>query len=74
MGTIYPYASINKDNVTQKANKFYKKFAAQFKEIKRLATFSNNGILVPLGGDQAPIMRFLPEFIRAINKLDTQNE
>jgi hypothetical protein len=74
MGMLYPYDSINRNNVAQKARKFYKNFEPQFKEIKRLATFSNNAILIPLGGDQAPIMKFLPEFIHEINRIDTQHE
>jgi alpha-mannosidase len=74
MGTLYPYTSINKNNVTQKAKKFFKKFQTQFKEIKRLSKFTNNTILVPLGGDQAPIMKFLPEFIHQLNKIDSQHE
>jgi hypothetical protein len=74
MGMLYPYDTIKKTNVKQKARIFFKKFQEQLKEIKRLSVFTNNTILIPLGGDQAPIMKFLPEFIHELNNLDPQHD
>jgi alpha-mannosidase len=74
MGTLYPYTTIHKNNVMSKVKSFYKNFQKQFKEIKRLSNFTNNTILIPLGGDQAPIMKHLPEFINGLNKIDSNHE
>jgi hypothetical protein len=74
MGMLYPYVTISKKNVRQKAHMFFKRFQGQFKEIKRLSNFTNNNILIPLGGDQAPIMKYLSEFIHELNKIDSQHE
>jgi hypothetical protein len=33
-----------------------------------------NNVLLPLGGDQAPVMNCLPEFIKSLNQIDKDNQ
>ncbi|WP_146637290.1 hypothetical protein [Spiroplasma clarkii] len=74
MGSFFPYAQLNLNNVNNLAQKFLKDFSASLKKIKQYNVLSSDKILLPLGGDQAPINEFIPEFIEELNKLDQENE
>ncbi|AHI53251.1 glycoside hydrolase family 38 N-terminal domain-containing protein [Spiroplasma culicicola] len=72
-GANYPYQTINKSNISIQAKEFLKNTSSLLNEIKLKSKDATNKILLPLGGDQAPIMKYLKDFINEINKVSQDN-
>ncbi|AVP48996.1 glycosyl hydrolase-related protein [Williamsoniiplasma luminosum] len=74
MGSVFPYKTLNKKNVETEALAFLKNFKNYLDKIISFNPTSKNQILIPFGGDQAPIIEALPDFFAALNKIDDENE
>lgn len=74
MGTHFPYTTLTKNNVEQKAANFLSDFASLLDTLKANAISCNNKLLIPLGGDQGPIVELLPEFIASLNQIDKTHQ
>ncbi|AKU79939.1 glycosyl hydrolase-related protein [Spiroplasma turonicum] len=68
-GSYYPYLELNKSNINLKAKEFYENTKLMIDEIKNKSLGITNSILIPIGGDQAPILNYFNEFVNEINNL-----
>lgn len=73
MGMHFPYQSLTENNLEQQAKKFVTSFAAILKILKNKVKNVSDHLLIPLGGDQAPVTLLLKEFIQQVNLVDPEN-
>lgn len=69
IGSCFPYLSLNNkdENFKELAKKFLNDSLPLLNKLKNKLPNSNNNILLPLGGDQAPIAMYTPQFFEEVN-------
>lgn len=67
LGTYFPYLEINDNNIEVLAKKFLVDIQGSIDSIDSKMKLHDE-LIVPLGGDQAPIIKQIPEFIKSLNK------
>ncbi|QGS52278.1 glycosyl hydrolase-related protein [Spiroplasma tabanidicola] len=72
-GANFPYNSINESNIDESAKRFLNNTKEMLESIKEKSKKCTNHILVPLGGDQAPIIRHLKGFTEKLNEFSEDN-
>ncbi|QVJ96187.1 glycosyl hydrolase [Mycoplasma mycoides subsp. capri] len=73
LGSKFAYTKLTKDNLKNEAVEFLKNITPILNQLKKVTKNSNNNLLLPLGGDQAPIVELTPEFFKQVNKLSNDN-
>jgi len=68
-GSHFPYQNLTETNVSEQAKKFIENFSPVLTALKTKNSAANKTLLLPLGGDQAPIVELLPEFLDELNKI-----
>ncbi|AXK50984.1 glycosyl hydrolase-related protein [Spiroplasma alleghenense] len=74
MGSFFPYLELSKENAEHYAKKFHKDFKNTLEELKKYNPFSPKDLLLPLGGDQAPVNEYIDFFLAELNKIDNVHE
>ncbi|WP_338972793.1 glycosyl hydrolase-related protein [Spiroplasma endosymbiont of Panorpa germanica] len=74
MGSFFPYLELNAKNAASYAKTFLKNFEATLNELKKFNPNSPEHLLLPLGGDQAPVNEYIDVFLEELNKIDPVNE
>ncbi|AGM25391.1 glycoside hydrolase family 38 N-terminal domain-containing protein [Spiroplasma chrysopicola] len=72
MGSHFPYQRLTSENLVTEAQLFLTSFSDILNTLKAKIKVTNN-ILLPFGGDQAPISKLLAEFIDKLNDLDQEH-
>ncbi|AGM26443.1 alpha-mannosidase [Spiroplasma syrphidicola EA-1] len=72
MGSHFPYQRLTNENLATEAQLFLTSFSDILNTLKAKTKVTNN-ILLPFGGDQAPISKLLAEFIDKLNDLDQEH-
>ncbi|AHI54247.1 alpha-mannosidase [Spiroplasma sabaudiense Ar-1343] len=74
MGSFFPYLELNQNNAADYAKKFSKDFGKTLGELKKFNPHSPNNLLLPLGGDQAPVNEYIDIFLAELNKIDNEHD
>ncbi|ATZ16058.1 alpha-mannosidase [Entomoplasma freundtii] len=70
-GSNFPYLALNEKNVDTQALTFLENMQVIVEDLKKNSPNTEKTLLLPLGGDQAPINEWTPQFLEAVNKLST---
>lgn len=70
-GANFPYKEINENNYKNYAKNFYTNTKDMINILKEKSNKLTRNILIPLGGDQAPVLKYLKEFIAELNNLSS---
>ncbi|AXK50985.1 hypothetical protein [Spiroplasma alleghenense] len=71
------YKKWNKDNMPELAKEYLEKFSTTHEDLnnwKKVNKNTGNILCFPFGSDQAPVIEWLPLFIKELNKLDPEHE
>lgn len=68
-GSNFPYLALNESNVEAQAELFLKNMEVIVQDLKKNSPYTERSLLLPLGGDQAPINEWTPQFLEALNQL-----
>lgn len=76
LGPIFPWRDINWNNLDEKAKEFLNSFKTSkiYDHFRETSKKTNNTIIIPFGGDQAPIIPYTSKFFKLVNKYDCDNE
>lgn len=71
LGALFPWRGLNQNNLKQKAKEFLDQFNSSdiYKHFKQQAINQNDKIILPFGGDQAPVHYLTNDFFKAVNEL-----
>ncbi|WP_338972794.1 hypothetical protein [Spiroplasma endosymbiont of Panorpa germanica] len=71
------YKKWNKNNMAELAKEYLDKFSSTHEDLnnwKKVNKNTGNVLCFPFGSDQAPVIEWLPIFIKELNKIDKEHE
>ncbi|WHQ37244.1 glycosyl hydrolase-related protein [Spiroplasma sp. SV19] len=74
MGSFFPYQNLTLTNLRKQAKNFLQNFTDILNTLKQKLGGVTNNLLIPFGGDQAPVTKLLQEFINELNDVDNEHE